>query len=114
MINIRSANERLAIRLSGWFSTMACFYAFVVLALLPVAWPASMDVVQFVSSGVLQLVALPLLAVSAVVIGRKAEARAEQDHDALMEELAAVRRLLEEEDEALVLLRRIAEAVHVG
>jgi hypothetical protein len=47
---------------------MACFYAFTVLALLPLLWPQSMAVVQFISSGVLQLVALPLLAVAAKII----------------------------------------------
>ena len=47
---------------------MACFYAFLVLALLPLVYPASMAVVQFISSGVLQLIALPLLAVAAKII----------------------------------------------
>jgi hypothetical protein len=82
---MRAFNERIAIWLSERFATMECFWAFVVLALMPVAWPSSMEVVQFISSGVLQLVALPLLAVAGVVIGRKAEARAEQDHAALTE-----------------------------
>lgn len=82
---MRRFNEWLALRLSAWFATMAAFYAFLLLALLPLPWPASMPVVQFLSSGVLQLVALPLLAVSGVIIGRKAEARAEADHAAIME-----------------------------
>ena len=61
-------NRWLAVNLSKWFSTMACFYAFCVLALLPLAWPKLLPVVQFVSSGFLQLVALPLLAVAAKII----------------------------------------------
>lgn len=84
------ANDWLAIKLSAQFATMAAFYVFAVLSLMPLVWPASMAVVQFVSSGVLQLVALPLLAVSSVIIGRKAEARAEQDHAALMELVTAL------------------------
>ncbi|HQT89690.1 MAG TPA: hypothetical protein PK677_14275 [Acidiphilium sp.] len=87
---MRRFNEWLALRLSTAFATMAAFYAFAALALLPLVWPASMPVVQFVSSGVLQLVALPLLAVAGVLIGRKAEARAEQDHAALMELVGAL------------------------
>ena len=61
-------NRWLAVNLSKWFSTMACFYAFCVLALLPLAWPKLLPVVQFISSGFLQLGALPLLAVAAKII----------------------------------------------
>lgn len=63
-----SFNRWLAIRLSAIFSTMACFYAFLLLALLPLVDPKILPVVQFISSGVLQLVALPLLAVAAKII----------------------------------------------
>lgn len=82
---MRRFNATLALRLSALFATMGCFYAFTVLALLPLLWPQSLNVVQFISSGWLQLVALPLLAVSGVIIGTKAEERAAQDHAALME-----------------------------
>ncbi len=87
---MRRFNEWLAIHLAEAFATMTAFYGFTCLALLPLVWPQSMSVVQFVSSGVLQLIALPLLAVSGVIIGRKADARAEQDHAALVELLAAL------------------------
>jgi ABC-type transport system involved in cytochrome bd biosynthesis fused ATPase/permease subunit len=88
LLLVQRANEWLAIKLSAQFATMTAFYAFLALSLLPAAWPASMSVVQFISSGVLQLVALPLIAVSGVLLGRKAEVRAEQDHAALMELVA--------------------------
>ena len=78
-------NTTLALRLSAMFATMECFYAFTLLVLLPLIWPRSLEVVQFISSGWLQLVALPLLAVSGVIIGTKAEERAAQDHAAIME-----------------------------
>jgi hypothetical protein len=87
---MRHFNEWLAVHLSEMFATMVAFYLFTVLALLPLAWPASMPYVQFISSGVLQLIALPLLAVSGVIIGRKADARAEADHQAITELLAAL------------------------
>lgn len=98
---MRRFNERLALLLAEWFATMAAFYAFTVLALLPLVWPASMSVVQFISSGVLQLIALPLLAVSGVIIGRAAERRAEQDHRAIMELLHDHRRHMAEIHEAM-------------
>ena len=83
-------NDWLAIRLSSVFATMGFFWFCLLLSLLPLKWPETMQAVQFVSSGVLQLIALPLLAVSGVIIGRKAEARAEQDHEALMELVQAL------------------------
>lgn len=78
-------SDILALRLSSWFSSMGCFWLFNALAFLPILFPLSLPYVQFVSSGWLQLVALPLLAVSGVIIGKEAEIRAEQDHQAIME-----------------------------
>ncbi len=86
---MRRFNERLAVLLSSAFSTMACFYVFCMLALLPLVWPASMAAVQFISSAFLQLVALPLLAVAARVIQAQQDAHARDiaelhaKHDAL-------------------------------
>lgn len=70
-MSVRRFNEWLAVRLSGWFATMACFYGFLLLALIPIGWPRALDVVQFISSGVIQLVALPLLAVAAARNARR-------------------------------------------
>ena len=91
---MRRFNEWLALRLSAAFSTMVCFYAFCVLALLPLAWHRSINVVQFISSGVLQLVALPLLAVAGKIITDKQDQHSEQiaalhaKHDAAHPEVA--------------------------
>jgi len=77
-------NEWLAVRLAAAFSTMWCFWAFNALAFLPVIWPRSLDVVQFISSGWLQLVSLPLLGVSAAVSHHKIRKRIEQHHEAVI------------------------------
>ena len=82
-------NEWLAVKLSDYFSTMACFYAFCVLSLFPLIYPQSLAVVQFVSSGVLQLVALPLLAVAAKVI-QKQHATVMEMHEQHAADIAAL------------------------
>lgn len=69
-------NNWLAVKLSGLFSTMGCFYVFLLLALLPLPFPAAMPYVQFISSAVLQLVALPLIAVASRVIQEQQAAHA--------------------------------------
>jgi hypothetical protein len=77
-------NELVAIKLSSWFASMACFWAINVLCILPLIWPRMTTAVQLISSSWFQAIALPLLAVSGVIIGKRAEIRAEQDHIALM------------------------------
>ena len=84
-------NERIAIGVTKMMGTMWCAYAFLVLALLPLVLPSTETWVQYASSAVLQLVALPVLAVGQSLLGRAAEKRAEQDHAALMEILEDIR-----------------------
>lgn len=60
-------NDWVAVKISDVFSTMGCFWAFCVLALIPLVVPKLLPEVQFISSGFLQLVALPLLAVAAKI-----------------------------------------------
>ena len=84
-------NERIAICITKWMGTMWCAYIFLVLALLPLIVPSTETWVQYASSAVLQLVALPILAVGQSLLGRAAEQRSLQDHAALMEILEDIR-----------------------
>ena len=90
---VRRLNDWVALKLSAAFFTMGTFWTFLLLAFLPLLWPASLTAVQFLSSGVIQLVALPLLGVSSIILGRAAEARAKQDHEAIMEEVQILRNM---------------------
>lgn len=90
-------NEWLAVRGTRAFGTMWAFYVFTVYGLLPVVDPAH-QVQYLLYSNALQLVALPLLAVGAYVLGRDSEQRQRETHDAVlatrdnvMEEIALVR-----------------------
>ena len=95
-VMIHRANEYLATHLAQAFATMACFWVFLILSLLPLFWRASMPVVQFISSGVLQLIALPLIAVAGKIIQDQqaqhaADIAALHDrHDAHAEMLTAI------------------------
>ena len=73
---------------------MWCAYLFMLLALSPLAWPGVEAVVSYVSQSVIQLVALPLIMVGTAVMSRAQDARAAEDHAALMEELSDVREIL--------------------
>ena len=89
---IKRLNEWLAIRATLALGTMWCAYAFVVLCMVPVLAPAIMNQVLYVSN-CFQLVFLPLLMVGQNLLGRNAETRAQQDHEAIMAELGEVKEI---------------------
>jgi hypothetical protein len=76
--------------------TSACVWSFTVLPLIPLVWPASLTAIQFISSGVLQLVALPVLAVSGKIQADRLAVQSREQHDATMEILADVRAMMAE------------------
>lgn len=76
--------------------TSACVWSFTLLPLIPLAWPSAMTAVQFVSSGLLQLVALPVLAVSSKIQSDRLSVQAKEQHDAVMEILSDVRTMMSE------------------
>lgn len=51
---LRRWSDRAILGMAAAIETQACVWSFWVLPLIPVVWPASLNVVQFVSSGVLQ------------------------------------------------------------
>ena len=56
-------------------------------SILPLIVTSSRDIVFYVSGGIFQLILLPLMGVNTKLESRKLETRAQQDHDAIMEEL---------------------------
>jgi hypothetical protein len=83
-------NEHLAVRATKAFGTMWAFYVFTAYGLLPLLFPQAINTLLYWSN-VVQLVALPLLAVGQAVLGRAAERQAKETHDAVLEELQLLR-----------------------
>ena len=73
-------NTRAAIIGVGIVGTMGFFYACVILVTVPLLLPSTMPVVQYISSGYLQLILLPLLMVGAGILGDRAQAAADKRH----------------------------------
>ena len=71
--------ERGMIKIIEGVGTTWCVIAFVILATIPLIWPALMPTVGYLSSGYLQLVLLPLIMVGQNVSERRTEARAKID-----------------------------------
>jgi hypothetical protein len=78
-------NDSIALRSNQIFATMGFFWFCLVFSLLPLRWPGVMPFVQYASSGVLQLVALPLLGVGTILAARASDQLANEQHDAVME-----------------------------
>ena len=85
-------NEKVAVLGTKVFSSIWTFYAFFIwglLGMMPGLPKAFTDIVLLVSSAWIQLFALPLIAVGAVVLNRASEQRAAEDHMILRSEFAA-------------------------
>lgn len=81
---INKINDYIAVKATILMSSMWCVYGFLGLAMLPMVWPAVSSAVQYLSSAVIQLVALPLIMVGQAILGMESERRAKKDHEALM------------------------------
>jgi hypothetical protein len=89
-------NDSIALRSNAIFATMGFFWFCLVFSLIPLKWPATMPFVQYASSGVLQLVALPLLGVGTVLAARASDRLAKEQHDAVMETVTDMHELMTE------------------
>jgi len=89
-------NDSIALRSNQIFATMGFFWFCLIFSLIPLRWPGTMAFVQYASSGVLQLVALPLLGVGTVLAARASDRLAKEQHDAVMETVADLHEVMAE------------------
>jgi len=91
---IKEFNRRFAVLITHMVGTMWCAYAFTLLALISLPQAISggtATLISWIAQTFLQLVLLSIIMVGQDVISQKAEARAEQDHAMIMEELAEIK-----------------------
>jgi hypothetical protein len=93
---VSKLNDSIALRSNQIFATMGFFWFCLVFSLIPLKWPGTMPFVQYASSGVLQLVALPLLGVGTVLAARASDRLAKEQHDAVMETVADLHEVMAE------------------
>jgi len=93
---IKKLNDTIALRSNQIFATMGFFWFCLVFSLLPLRWPGVMPFVQYASSGVLQLIALPLLGVGTILAARSSDKLAKEQHDAVIETMQNMHTLMAE------------------
>lgn len=73
-------NKRLALYMTSVFGSMACFYFLFIWALLPMLPQLApyQDKILYISAGVIQLIALPLLAVGQNIQSQESDKRIEK------------------------------------
>jgi hypothetical protein len=105
-------NDQIAIRSNQIFATMGFFWICLVFSLLPLKWPGTMPFVQYASSGVLQLIALPLLGVGTLLAARSSDQLVKEQHDAVMETVTNMHALMTELHELhLELATKVTQAL---
>jgi hypothetical protein len=89
-------NNQLAIRSNQIFASMWFFWLCLVFTLIPLGWPATMPFVQYASSGVLQLIALPLIGVGTILAARTTDQLTKEQHDAVMQTMTNMQTMMAE------------------
>ena len=102
-------NDVVATHTTIAFGTMWCTYVFLAWSLLPLVSPEIQNVVFYVSGGVIQLIALPLIMVGQKLLNQASEDRAEEDHHTLLQEFAELKELHIAINDELTELRKIVE-----
>jgi len=105
-------NDTIALRSNQIFATMGFFWFCLIFSLIPLKWPGTMPFVQYASSGVLQLVALPLLGVGTILAARASDKLGKEQHDAVMETVTDMHILMRELHQLhLELAAKVSDAI---
>lgn len=93
-----SFNDRIAIKYTKYFGSMWTFWIFCIWAFLPLipSLERYKETILYISSGFIQLAALPLIMVGQDIMGRASEIRSQEDHEMLSEQYRDIKELLQE------------------
>lgn len=100
-------NEKIATHITLAFGTMWCTYLFLIIAIIPLFAKSTTEFIIYLSSGVIQLVALPLISVGQNYLNRASESRARNDHLTLLKQFNEIKKMTIQQNEALADLKKI-------
>lgn len=114
--NHMSKLDKVALSVTTKVGSMGFFFACVILVTIPLIFTQAISTVQYISSGILQLILLPLIMVGQNLQGRNAELRAQHDFDTNVKaekEIETILLHLEKQDEIMLeILQRINGLTH--
>jgi uncharacterized membrane protein len=111
-----SLNEKIALRATNSFGSMPMFYLFFLWALLPIIPFLSQfqTVILYVSAGIIQLIALPLIIVGQNLQSRHSEIRAEEEFNTTntsYKDIEHILKHLDAQDEELLKQSKLIEEI---
>jgi hypothetical protein len=77
---VNKFNETFGVKATLALGTIWCAYAFLLFSLLPLMWADTAAFVNYVSTNVIQLVALAMIPYGTNILGKAMEKRAKEDH----------------------------------
>lgn len=91
-------NELFAIKATKLFGNIWTFWAFSIWAFLPLVplFNPYKETILYISSGFIQLAALPLIMVGQEIMGRNSSIRAQNDHEILNDQYNKIKELIYE------------------
>jgi uncharacterized membrane protein len=103
--------DKIALFITKMVGNLTFFYICLVLVIVPFVFPPTLSFVHFLSSGVIQLLLLPLIMINQNLQDRHAKLIAEHDYETSVraeKEIEAVLMHLEQQDKTMLeILRRI-------
>jgi hypothetical protein len=107
MRKVDRINDVVAAKSTLMFGTMWMTYLFLIWSLIPLIFPSQEAMVFYVSGGIIQLVALPLIMVGQSVLSRAAERRAQIDHKTLLKEMEEIKFIQKQGAEEIAMLNQL-------
>jgi len=109
--NKLSKTDKIALFITKRIGTMGFFYGCTVLVTIPILFPTTLPIIQYISAGFLQLLFLPLILIGQNLQGRHTELRAQHDYETNIKsekEIEAILLHLEKQDATmLTILKKI-------
>ena len=106
-----SKGDKIARFITKYVGTLGFFYICVILVVTPLLLPGALPVIQYISSGILQLLLLPLILISQNLQDRHEELIAQHDYETTVKaerEIESILMHLEKQDEVMLeILQRI-------
>ncbi|MDD5147417.1 MAG: DUF1003 domain-containing protein [Candidatus Daviesbacteria bacterium] len=103
--------DEAALFVTNKVGSMGFFFVCVILVTIPLIFTQAISIVQYISSGILQLILLPLIIIGQNLQGRHAEIRAQHDFDTNVKaekEIETILLHLEKQDKIMLeILQRI-------
>lgn len=109
-----SRTDKIALFITNKVGTMGFFYICAIMVTIPLFFKSTMPVIQYISSGYLQLILLPLILVGQNLQSRHSELRAQHDYETNVraeKEIESILLHLEKQDQIMLSILRKIEAM---